>query len=141
MFEGLGSTSLTNKSHMFFNQKPHVFFKKMWQDIPEDSLGMSDTLDYGEGDGQEDQEDQEDDVDTAVDSVPLALVPDDWLEDDVAGDDSQEGGKCQGQLLLLEPGMLMFMLLRDQGHQALRKIPMTQPPLTRCPLTTFPNTW
>lgn len=57
---------------------------------------MSDTLDYGEGDGQDDQED--DDVDTAVDSVPLALVPDDWLEDDVAGDDSQEGGEVPGAI-------------------------------------------
>lgn len=26
MFEGLGSTNLTNKSHIFLNQKPHVFF-------------------------------------------------------------------------------------------------------------------
>ena len=54
---------------------------------------MSDALDYGEGDGLEDREDE---VDTAVDSIPLALVPDDWLEDDVAGDDTQEGGDVSG---------------------------------------------
>ena len=74
-------------------QKPTCLKNKtIWQEIPDDSLGMiedSDTLDYGEGD-----EVQEDDVDTAVDSLPL--VPDSWLEDDVADSDSQEGGEVSG---------------------------------------------
>ena len=73
-------------------QSKATCLKKIWQDTPDDSLGslgMDDTLDYGEGDGLEEQEDE---VDTAVDSIPLDLVPDDWLEDCVAGDGTQERG-------------------------------------------------